>query len=69
MKESFIKQQWQNAKSDAFNDLRIIQDIEIENDQGEIIKVNFGQSLMDRAEEMKNQEIINKQLGFRNLEE
>jgi len=69
MKESFIKQQWQNAKSEAFNDLRIVQDIEIENDQGEIVTVNFGQSLMDRAEEMKNQEIINKQLGFRNLEE
>ena len=62
IKEGLIKTEWQDAKSLAKKAL--LSDIEYDDGTGG--KVNYFQNIKTRAEELRNQEILNSQQGYIN---
>jgi hypothetical protein len=66
IKESIIKQNWNSAKTTAFEELKKNQIRKITNKDGEEIEVNFGADLEQRAYDLAINEMENSQRGYIN---
>ena len=66
IKESIIKQNWNSAKTTAFEELKKNQIRKITNKDGEEIEVNFGIDLEQRAYDLAINEMENSQRGYIN---
>jgi len=73
IKESFIRQEWQDAKSIAKEFLLNPDEgyYEQKNDNGEIERVTYLSEIKSKAEDLRDSEIANSQMGYinQNIEE
>ena len=73
IKESLIRQEWQDAKSDAKKFLLNPNEgyYEQQNDKGEIERITYLSEIKSKAEDLRDSEIANSQMGYvnQNIEE
>jgi len=68
IKESLIRQEWQDAKSDAKDFLFNPNEgyYEQQNDKGEIERITYLSEIKSKAEDLRDSEIANSQMGYIN---
>ena len=68
IKESLIRQEWQDAKSDAKKFLLNPNEgyYEQQNDKGEIERITYLSEIKSKAEDLRDSEIANSQMGYQN---